>query len=749
MARKPQSKINYSFPALNEYIKRIGGTLLNFKRIMVKEYKGTYYYERSIIRIMSDGTLVPSDMIYAPTDDEAASIKEAIKNVNWPKFIHASKAEVEKLRKTLHKGSMLYAFRSDDGNFIMAQERALIPGRGKAYIPWTFYSDGEWRAMEPEGQLPFWRPPTSDKLKIMIHEGAKTADYITTMLEDSDWDHPWRTDLVKYQHWGMIGGALAPHRTDYSMLHAASPLEVIYVCDNDWPGNHALQEVSKHFGARMKGMRFDKRFPESWDLSDPMPPEFFNDAGEYIGHDMWVYASQPATYATEKKTILVLGGKPKTRIEITDAFKQEWIQTIKPEFFIHVDKPNYMLDSKQFNNMVAAYSDVDDTARLMRKDDTCKSAELKYAPNQPSGLYSEAESGQRCMNTFVPSRIRPMNLDLGPWFKFLEHLFPIARDREEVMRWIATLIARPDIRMKYGILAISETQGVGKTTLGEEILAPLVGKNNTAFPGEAQIVDSHYNSWAAHRRLIVVNEIYAGHSSRAYNALKTLITDPTITVNTKYVVEYKIENWTHWYACSNSLRALQITGDDRRWLVPKVTEKKMPAVWWQEFYAWLEMKRGLNAIMHWAIDWVKHNEPVRPENEAPWTGAKTSVVEEGRSPGLAFVYNILEQIAEEHKNEDWFVIDTHLVKAIKDILHEGKETGRIERASTIRREVRSMGLGLHVGNSRVQIENWGTKGTHSLLIANNRDDIDALPADLAAKGRKPVDVFKVASGLSL
>jgi len=56
------------------------------------------------------------------------------------------------------------------------------------------------------------------------------------------------------------------------------------------------------------------------------------------------------------------------------------------------------------------------------------------------------------------------------------------RDRIELMRWCATLIARPDIKMNYGVLLISETQGVGKSTLGEKILAPLIGKLNASFP---------------------------------------------------------------------------------------------------------------------------------------------------------------------------------------------------------------------------------------------------------------------------
>ena len=47
-------------------------------------------------------------------------------------------------------------------------------------------------------------------------------------------------------------------------------------------------------------------------------------------------------------------------------------------------------------------------------------------------------------------------------------------ERYEVMKWCATLIARPDVRMTYAMLLISEQTGTGKSTMGE-ILSQLVG----------------------------------------------------------------------------------------------------------------------------------------------------------------------------------------------------------------------------------------------------------------------------------
>ena len=60
-------------------------------------------------------------------------------------------------------------------------------------------------------------------------------------------------------------------------------------------------------------------------------------------------------------------------------------------------------------------------------------------------------------------------------------------------------------RMSYGMLLISEKQGVGKTTLGASILGPLIGTWNCSFPGENDIL-AQFNEWVAHKRLAVVSD---------------------------------------------------------------------------------------------------------------------------------------------------------------------------------------------------------------------------------------------------
>jgi hypothetical protein len=60
-----------SIPALAAYIDRIGAEELNFRRFMVKLYRGHYYTERALIVINADGEIECNNKDYAPTKDHS------------------------------------------------------------------------------------------------------------------------------------------------------------------------------------------------------------------------------------------------------------------------------------------------------------------------------------------------------------------------------------------------------------------------------------------------------------------------------------------------------------------------------------------------------------------------------------------------------------------------------------------------------------------------------------------------------
>ncbi|MCA3609597.1 MAG: hypothetical protein IOC65_08635 [Methylobacterium sp.] len=243
--------------------------------------------------------------------------------------------------------------------------------------------------------------------------------------------------------------------------------------------------------------------------------------------------------------------------------------------------------------------------------------------------------------------------------------------------------------MKWAILLASNQQGVGKSTLGMDVLGPLVGETNVSVPSEANVVDSSFNGWQANKRLAIVNEIYSGQSWKAYNKLKSSITDPKVTLNEKYIPAHSIANWIHIFACSNSDRALKLEDTDRRWFVPTVTEQKWPDEKFDRFHIWLK-SGGLSIIKDAAEKWDKADY-VKVGEPAPDTKRKQEMVYDSLSPAMSNLYDLVAAMKAREtstavtglslmnwlkKNQDDRMFDTLLQfrkAATKFGLHEHKD----------------------------------------------------------------------------
>jgi hypothetical protein len=696
-------------PALVRYLQRIGATPKNLRKFIVKEITYTspkgkrYYDEKAIITISDDGVLDCSSPAYEPNKDEKAELTETVLKdylANKPKQIDGtlSSAEGEVVEELVRRGidrKNIWICMNTARTAVRWMQYRAYDGKDKSYYPISFWSDGEWRTYEPDGPLAFWKPMQKRGcVRLMIHEGAKAASYVDWLCNAPEArellrQHPWGETLVRYEHWGMMGGALGPWRVDWNEVRKAKFTETVYACDADPPGQDALQKVSECYGEALIGIRCDSRWGNwGWDMADPMPEKLF-DGARYIGPQL-EELMVPATWAT--KLVPVPGSKSKKMVAVLlPAFKAEWTHSVTPPAFIHQRWPSRVYFSeKEFNNRMAPFSHVSNLAGLLKAEDRSKVEVLTYDPSRASGIIARSQHSPRSFNVYQPSDIRPQAGDAGPWLEYLNHLVPIARDRTELLRWCATLFARPAVRMRYGVLLVSEVQGVGKSTLGN-IIERIVGKHNVSYPTDSDLHQSQFNEWKM-KRVAIVHEIYAGESVKVYNRLKDTITEISCDINRKNVPPFRIVLWCHVFACSNAKRALKLPDEDRRWFLPGVTEILLPREWWAKFYQWLETG-GYEIILHWAQEWLQQNEPVQPGVHAPSTFAKSRMIEEGYSDGLRLVADTLDLLQEAAKEEakQIVVTDHALVQWIKSEIWENRQSDKLEKPRTVRALARAHG----------------------------------------------------------
>lgn len=623
-------------PAISAYLRRIGAEARSLRTAVVTEKSGKYWRDICVITFDSGTGEVhlpkEHEAAYKPTDAEVQRIKDEVGNYDWPhvklvKRLNNLPPMLEKAPK-----ETVFEFRDTEGNILMLQQRLDVKGE-KKYIPWTYWDDNEWRSMEPEGKLPLYGlDQLNDNTTVFIHEGAKAARAVREMVEAQTPDakaklkaHPWGDELSGAAHIGWIGGALSPYRTDWSILRKAGVKRAYIVSDNDDSGVSAVAPISQQLRFPTYHVQFTQDWPASFDLADEFPKKMFEsvEGKRYYTGPSFRSCTMPATWATD--LLPSPTGKGKGQVILREHFKQMWAYVEEVDLFVCIEMPDIIRPEKILNNMLAGFSHVNNTTSLMVRSYRGRQARLAYRPDVKGRIINDRTTA--AVNLHTPTHIKAVSGKVAPWEEFMEYLFPVEGERHEVLRWVATLIARPDIRMIYALLLISEKQGMGKSILGERVLNPLVGEQNVSFPNEKDIVDSQFNGWLGRKRLIIVAEIYSGHSWKAYNNLKHFITDKFVDVNEKFERPYLIENWAHFFVSSNSRRALKMEDDDRRWYYPTVTEMAWPRAKFAEFISWLQ-SGGLSIIKDWAEGWKDY---VEPGERAPMTGLKRELIEASRS----------------------------------------------------------------------------------------------------------------------
>ena len=643
-------------PRLKAYLSKVGATLVSIRKAEVIEATEDRYRRVAATIRFKDGHLTWDRDDLAVDDAEKAAIEAELNGDAKLQSVGIKTIDTAPFRNAT--SDTLFIYYNAEGDIIFVQQRIFREdGIKDRDLPWSYWSDSMWRMMEPDGLLPlFGLNRISQAATILVHEGAKCAKYCQWLAEGKtveareafaalpeDWAF-----LIKHSvHVGWPGGAPNSHKVDWSPLRRLSA-QLILVLDNDGGGKNAAPKIAKALGRQMDVIRFDNHFPRGFDLGDTFP-----ETDALTGESWWEdHHGQrrwrgprldnhifPATWATRK--LPSEGGRP--AFALTQDFMSQWYFAVQPAVFVHRDMVQVQLVEDEFNARIRPFADVENVARLLRAQSYDSQADgLTYDPGAAPGTVNVDR--QVLINVHRPTMVRPVNGDPEPWLKFLNYLVPAEHERWHLQRWCATLIAKPGRRMMFSVLLVSEMQGVGKTTLAESILAPLVGWWNVSVPSETDVVEGSFNSWMAKVRLVLVHEIYAGESKKAYNKLKSAVSETKLEINEKFLRAYKLPIWTHIFATSNSLRALSLEDDDRRWLVIHGTEERQPEDYWRGFYDWLKGD-GLGTIHQWAIDFVAKHGAVRPGETAPETTSKSGMIEASRSEGKGLAFHLAEQIA--------------------------------------------------------------------------------------------------------
>ncbi|UGY27317.1 DUF5906 domain-containing protein [Bradyrhizobium septentrionale] len=160
----------------------------------------------------------------------------------------------------------------------------------------------------------------------------------------------------------------------------------------------------------------------------------------------------------------------------------------------------------------------------------------------------------------------------GTWRLLLRHIYRVlgAGDRNAgryIVRWLAWAVQNPGSPAE-AVLAFQGDEGAGKGTLAR-VMMQIFGAY--ALPvSDPNMLTGQFSGHLQHCCFLFVDEAFWAGDVRSEGRLKSLVTEPTITVRPLYVQGFQIRNMLHIMMASNNDWMVPAGHGSRRYAVFKV-----------------------------------------------------------------------------------------------------------------------------------------------------------------------------------
>ncbi len=255
-----------------------------------------------------------------------------------------------------------------------------------------------------------------------------------------------------------------------------------------------------------------------------------------------------------------------------------------------------------------------------------------YLPGAPSII-------EGMVNQWEGLAVDPKKGSVKLWHKLLDILFHGAnpKHRKWFEQWCLYPLRHPGTKILSAVCLWSETQGIGKSFVGET-LDGVYGANGKIVSQDE--FEDFWNSWAKNKQFIMLDDLDTLQDKAKVTAVfKKKITQREMEIKEKYINQYTLPDFTNYLITSNQPNALKIDESDRRFFVHEVPGDKVKVAkilasgFFDEFAAWIgyhSLKKdgpGLGALLHYAIHDMSYKgfDPTKPP---PITEAKRAMYEE-------------------------------------------------------------------------------------------------------------------------
>lgn len=280
---------------------------------------------------------------------------------------------------------------------------------------------------------------------------------------------------------------------------------------------------------------------------------------------------------------------------------------------------------------------------------------VTYAPGEPR------ITDDGFFNQWSGWGVQPKKGDVKPFVDLVKFLF---KDMEPGMMdwfldWCAYPIQNPGVKMFTCCVIWGAEEGTGKS-LVFYTLGRIYGPNFKELTDDE--LDGDYTAWAENRQFVLGDEITGNDNRQFGNKLKRMITQRTVSINTKFIPHYEVPDCINYGFTSNHADAFFMSDKDRRNFIVEVVGAPMPDKFYQAYDKWL-WSDGPSALMHWLLE-RKISKDFNPSAKAPRTDAKERMINAGKGELGGWIAELLA-----HPSQ---VLVTGKMRATRDLFTAGE-----------------------------------------------------------------------------
>jgi hypothetical protein len=235
-----------------------------------------------------------------------------------------------------------------------------------------------------------------------------------------------------------------------------------------------------------------------------------------------------------------------------------------------------------------------------------------------SMAFSPLSQPGNVLNLWRPVAIHPKK---GNWLVIRKHLFEVicSQNRKNfsyLIRFLAHMVQHPEQKPGVMIVLLGR-QGTGKGAFFQ--LLGRIWRHSVLQVTDIERVTGRFNAALGQNYVVVMDEALFAGDRRAQDRIKSLITEPIISIEEKHQPQRIIDSFHRFFAASNHEHFVQVDNDDRRYFILEVSdEMAQNEVYFKRLFAAIESDDAIAAFIYTLtkIDLKGFNPRVAPKTQA-------------------------------------------------------------------------------------------------------------------------------------